>query len=68
MGYFRAIRGDAIMAGFGVPMGHDDDEDRAVRCAISMLRDLQVWNDERQARGEQVALGRVELLLPTCSL
>jgi len=44
--------GDAIMAAFGVPMEHDDDEDRAVRCSIAMLKSLDVWNAERQAAGQ----------------
>lgn len=39
--------GDAIMAGFGVPVAHPDDEDRAVRCAIKMLGELRVWNGYR---------------------
>ncbi|MBO6520152.1 MAG: GAF domain-containing protein [Rhodospirillales bacterium] len=44
--------GDAIMAGFGVPLPHDDDEDRAVRAGISMIRELWEWNKEREAKGE----------------
>ncbi len=43
--------GDAIMAAFGLPIAHDDDEDRAVRAAISMIRDLWTWNKEREAQG-----------------
>ena len=44
--------GDAIMAGFGIPVSHDDDEDRAVRAAIAMIVELWEWNVEREARGE----------------
>ena len=44
--------GDAIMAGFGIPLAHDDDEDRAVRAAVSMIRELRTWNAGREARGE----------------
>ncbi|MGE5638462.1 MAG: GAF domain-containing protein [Clostridia bacterium] len=43
--------GDAIMAGFGVPVPHDDDVDRAVRAAIAMIRELRRWNAQRTAEG-----------------
>ncbi|OQY60029.1 MAG: adenylate/guanylate cyclase domain-containing protein [Desulfobacteraceae bacterium 4572_88] len=45
--------GDAIMAAFGVPMGHDDDEDRGVRTAIAMLSEMFAWNREREAEGKK---------------
>ena len=45
--------GDAIMAVFGTPMAHDDDEDRAVRAAISMLRELNGYNMRRAAEGKK---------------
>jgi adenylate cyclase len=45
--------GDAMMAGFGVTQKHDDDEDRAVRAGISMLRTLDRWNAERVAAGRK---------------
>lgn len=44
--------GDAIMAAFGIPIAHDDDEDRAMRAAISMITELWDWNKVRVARGE----------------
>ena len=45
--------GDAIMAAFGVPIAHDDDEDRAVRAAIGMIKALRVWNNQRVAEGKK---------------
>ena len=45
--------GDAIMAAFGTPVSHDDDEDRAVRAAISMIRALSAWNTKRLADGKK---------------
>ncbi len=45
--------GDAIMAAFGMPLPHDDDEDRAVRAAISMISELNIWNQKRLAEGKK---------------
>jgi adenylate cyclase len=45
--------GDAIMAIFGLPIGHEDDGDRAVRAAIGMMRELTVWNAERAVQGKK---------------
>ena len=45
--------GDAIMAGFGLPIAHDDDEDRGVRAAISMISDLWAWNAKRIEQGQR---------------
>ena len=44
--------GDAIMAAFGIPAAHEDDEDRAMRAAISMIKDLNVWNKIRLSEGK----------------
>jgi len=43
--------GDAIMATFGIPIPTGDDEDRAVRAAVSMIRALGAWNDHRRQQG-----------------
>ncbi|MDB5397764.1 MAG: guanylate cyclase [Rhodospirillales bacterium] len=43
--------GDAIMAAFGLPMPHDDDEDRAVRASIAMIRECWKYSAERVAKG-----------------
>ena len=45
--------GDAIMAAFGMPVPHDDDEDRGVRAAVSMLTELNAWNHERIREGKK---------------
>lgn len=45
--------GDAMMAEFGIPVPHDDDPDRAIRAAISMITELNAHNQQRQARGQK---------------
>jgi adenylate cyclase len=44
--------GDAIMAGFGIPVSYPDNEDRALRAALSMITELWEWNTLRTARGQ----------------
>ncbi len=43
--------GDAIMAVFGTPLPHEDDEDRAMRTSIEMMRELQRFNEARASHG-----------------
>ena len=43
--------GDAIMAVFGLPVAADDDEDRALRASVGMLRSLLEWNRGRDQQG-----------------
>jgi adenylate cyclase len=45
--------GDAIMAVFGLPLSHGDDEDRAVQAAIAMIAALRRWNLERVGEGKR---------------
>ncbi|MBK8062991.1 MAG: GAF domain-containing protein [Betaproteobacteria bacterium] len=44
--------GDAVMAAFGIPVGHEDDADRAMRASISMINTLRQWNVQRAAEGK----------------
>ncbi len=44
--------GDAIMAAFGLPVGHEDDPDRGVRAGVAMIRELWEWNKGREASGK----------------
>ena len=44
--------GDAIMAGFGIPFPHEDDEDRGVRAGINMIKRLWDWNRQREKDGK----------------
>jgi class 3 adenylate cyclase/tetratricopeptide (TPR) repeat protein len=37
--------GDAVMAVFGAPVAHEDDPERAVRCALGMLAAIEELND-----------------------
>src|SRR5215469_6201256 len=47
-GFVVQYVGDAIMAAFGVPVAVPDDAARAVRCAVQMLKALDLFN---QCRG-----------------
>ncbi len=42
-GTIARLMGDAILAFFGAPVAHEDDPERAVRCALDMVRTI----DER---------------------
>ena len=44
--------GDAIMAGFGIPQSLGDNEDRGLRAALSMIKELEAWNIIREAEGK----------------
>lgn len=44
--------GDALMAGFGIPIPGEHDEDAALRTAIEMIRKLDQWNLRREAAGK----------------
>ena len=44
--------GDAIMAAFGLPITHEDDEDRGVKAGINMIKRLWQWNEVRNKEGK----------------
>lgn len=44
--------GDGIMATFGTPRGGPRDAGNAIACARAAMAAIEVWNQERQARGE----------------
>ncbi|SVE55699.1 uncharacterized protein METZ01_LOCUS508553, partial [marine metagenome] len=44
--------GDAIMAAFGIPVAHEDDEDRGLRAGIRMIQSLWEWNAKRRHDGD----------------
>jgi len=45
--------GDAIMAVFGGPSAHEDDPDRALRAALSMMTELATYNARRLGEGRK---------------
>lgn len=44
--------GDAIMAVFGTPTQRPDDADRAVACALEILKATELWSEERKRSGQ----------------
>ena len=49
------------MAGFGIPVSHVDNEDRAVRAAIAMIVELWEWN-VACSRPSKLMVGRLPLV------
>src|SRR5437870_1174659 len=50
--------GDAIMAVWGAPMAHEDDADRAMRCALDQLAALEKLNAKWKEQGRpELAIG-----------
>ena len=43
----------AVLAGFGITRRKGDEEDRAVRAGIAMLRALDAWNTQRISEGRK---------------
>ena len=42
--------GDAILAFFGAPVGHEDDPQRAVRAGLEIIRGIAPYREEVQAQ------------------
>jgi class 3 adenylate cyclase/tetratricopeptide (TPR) repeat protein len=49
--------GDGVMAVFGAPVAHEDDPERAVRCALGMLAAIQELNQTRPNLDLAVRIG-----------
>lgn len=45
--------GDAIMAVFGTPIPREDDEDRALKAAITMIQELDLFNQARKKQNKK---------------
>ncbi len=43
--------GDGIMAIFGAPLAHENDPERAIRCALDMMTEIERYN---QRRGQEL--------------
>ncbi|MGH2830365.1 MAG: adenylate/guanylate cyclase domain-containing protein, partial [Actinomycetota bacterium] len=56
-GHVDKIVGDEIMAVFGAPQAHEDDPERAMRCALEMQRSLARYSEQLESeRGLTMAM------------
>src|SRR5215203_1863257 len=49
--------GDGVMAVFGAPVAHEDDPERAVRCALGMLAAIEELNEARPSLDLAIRIG-----------
>jgi adenylate cyclase len=57
-GTLDKFMGDAIMALWGAPIPHEDDADRAMRCAVDQLKALEKMNERWEEQGRpQLGVG-----------
>jgi class 3 adenylate cyclase/tetratricopeptide (TPR) repeat protein len=49
--------GDGVMAVFGAPVAHEDDPERAVRCALGMLGAIEELNEARPSLDLAIRVG-----------
>ncbi|MEM6820959.1 MAG: adenylate/guanylate cyclase domain-containing protein [Verrucomicrobiota bacterium] len=45
--------GDGVMALFGAPISSNDDAIRAVRAALDIQQEIELWNTKREAKGKE---------------
>jgi len=59
-GTVARLMGDGVLVFFGAPVAHEDDPERAVRCGLDMVRDIDVLGSESRAEhgvGLQIRVG-----------
>ena len=49
-GTLARLMGDAILAFFGAPIGHEDDPQRAVRAGLEIVRDIAPYREQVKAQ------------------
>ncbi len=53
------LMGDGVLAFFGAPVAHEDDPERAVRCGLDMVRDIDELGESPPGLGAQALRVRV---------
>jgi class 3 adenylate cyclase len=52
-GTVARLMGDGVLAFFGAPVAHEDDPERAVRCALDMVRSIEELGAANSATGTE---------------